>query len=59
MIFRIIDLRAYAKAKQIYDTTEMEKRPKGHLMDIVSEITMGLAKKRIEQAQKEENESND
>jgi hypothetical protein len=48
-----MDLRAYAKAKEIYDTTPMEKRPKSKMMNLVSEIEMGIAKERIKKAQEE------
>jgi hypothetical protein len=54
LIFKILDLRAYSKAKEIYDTTPMDKRPKSKLIDKVSEITMELAKERIAQAQAQE-----
>lgn len=61
MIFKIIELRAYAQAKDIYDSTEMTKRPKTKMMDKVSEITMSLAAERIrkanEEAMKEEDKS--
>lgn len=45
-----MDLRAYARAKETYDTTEMDKRPKNKMMDLVSEFVMGKAKKRIQEA---------
>jgi len=42
-----MDLRSYARAKETYDSTPLEKRPKNYMIDLVSEITMGLAKKEI------------
>ena len=48
LIFKILDIRSYLKAKQIYDSTSMNERPKTPAMDKVSEITMGLARERIE-----------
>jgi hypothetical protein len=48
LLFKILDFRAYSRAKEIYDSTPMDKRPKNSMMDKVSEITMGLAKERIE-----------
>jgi len=42
-----MDLRAYAKAKDIYDSTTLDKRPKNKVIDLVSEITVRLAKKEI------------
>lgn len=53
-IFKIMDFRAYAKAKEIYDSTPLENRPKTAMMERVSEITMGLAKKRIQAALEKE-----
>jgi hypothetical protein len=44
-------MRAYASAKEIYDTTPMDKRPKNKMMDLVSDITMEIAKERIRKAQ--------
>ena len=51
-VFKILELRDYAKAKHIYDTTPMDKRPKTVMMEKVSEITMGLAKRRIDEMKK-------
>mgnify|MGYP003396183637 CR=1 FL=1 len=52
MLFRIMDLRAYAKAKEVYDEgqkeTDVNKRPKGDLIDRVSSMTFELAKEEIE-----------
>jgi len=53
LLFKILDFRAYARAKEVYDSTSMDKRPKNPVMDKVSEITMGLAKERIERMTKE------
>jgi hypothetical protein len=56
LLFRIIQLRAYARAKENYDNTPMEKRssPKG-MMRLVSEITMDLAAVKIEAQLKKQN----
>jgi len=55
LIFKILDFRAYARAKEVYDSTPMDKRPKNLMMEKVSEITMGLAKERIERMTKDSN----
>lgn len=52
LLFKIMDLRAYARAKDVYDTTPMEKRPKNATIEKVSEITMEIAKERIAAYQK-------
>lgn len=54
LLFTIIELRNYAKAKEIYDTTPMEKRPKSATIDLVGEIKAGIAKERIQQFEKEQ-----
>lgn len=53
LIFKIIDLRAYAQAKDTYDSTPMDKRPRTLLMSLVSEITMSIAKEEIAKRQTE------
>jgi len=52
-LFKILDYRAYARAKEIYDRTPMEKRPKNALMSMVSDIEFGLAKEKIEKFKQE------
>lgn len=47
LIYKILDLRAYARAKETYDSSPPDKRPRTTAMDLVSEITMGIAKKEI------------
>ena len=53
LLFQIIDLRSYAKAKEVYDSTPMDKRPKSKAIDRVSEITMGIAREKIDAARKD------
>lgn len=48
LLFRIIDLRVYARAKEIFDTTPVEKRKNTPLMDMVGSVTVELAKERIQ-----------
>jgi len=55
MLFKILDVRIYSQAKHIYDTTPMDKRPKTTAINKVSEITMGLARERIEKFKKNNN----
>lgn len=54
LLFKIMDLRAYAKAKETYDSTPMEKRPRNPLMEKVSEITMLIARERIDRLTKKQ-----
>jgi hypothetical protein len=51
LISKILSFRSYANAKDIYDKTPMDKRPKTRSIELVSEITMGLAKRQIQEAQ--------
>ena len=53
LIFQIIDLRSYARAKEVYDTTDLNNRPKSKSIDRVSEITMGIAREKIDAAKKD------
>ena len=53
LLFKIMDFRAYARAKETYDSTPMDKRPKNSVIDKVSEITMGIARERIDRMTKE------
>lgn len=49
LIFTIIELRSYAKAKEEFDSTPMEKRRKSAMMDKVSEIRTEIAKAKIKE----------
>lgn len=49
-----MDFRIYARAKQEYDSTPMEKRPKNAIMDLVSEFVMGEKKQQILEATRRE-----
>jgi len=53
LLFRIMDLRTYARAKDVYDSTPMEKRPKSRLMDKVAEIKFGFARERMERLKRQ------
>lgn len=47
LLFKILEYRAYSRAKEVYDSTPMEKRPNNALIRKVSDVTMDLAKERI------------
>lgn len=48
LIFKIIELRAYASAKQQYDSApSADKRPTGGIYDRVSETVFALKRKEI------------
>jgi hypothetical protein len=54
LIFKIIDFRAYAKAKHAYEEgqkeTDLNRRPQGPLIDIVRDIDWELNKERLAKA---------
>lgn len=56
LLFKIMDLRAYAHAKEIYDTTPMDQRPKNSVMDVVGSIKIELVKERIAEHLRQEAE---
>jgi hypothetical protein len=56
LLFRIMDLRAYAEAKRIYDSTPMDKRPKTKILDMVSEIKASFVRERIAEHERQERE---
>lgn len=51
MLFKIMNLRAYAKAKAAYDEgqkeTDLDKRPKGPLIDLVRQTAWQINKARF------------
>jgi hypothetical protein len=53
LLFRIIGLRAYADAKEHYDSTPVEKRKQAPMVEMVSEFTIELVKERIARARAE------
>lgn len=53
LLFRIIDLRTYAKGKEYHDSTPADKRKNTPLLDRISSITVELAKERIAKKLKE------
>jgi hypothetical protein len=53
LLFTIIELRSYARAKEDYENTPMDKRKKSYMMDKVSEIKTAIAKEKIKQFEEE------
>jgi hypothetical protein len=47
LLFTIIELRAYARAKETYESTPMDKRPKNKMIDMVGSIKVAIQKKKI------------
>ncbi|MCG3776793.1 MAG: hypothetical protein JW395_3664 [Nitrospira sp.] len=51
LLFKIMNLRAYAKAKQAYDDgqkeQDLDKRPKGPLIDLVRSVAWQINKARF------------
>lgn len=60
MIFKIIQLRGYARAKEQYDQGQLEsdfsKRPRGQMIDVVRDITFEIAKEEIQRRKELEND---
>jgi len=58
LIFKIIQLRTYARAKEQYDQglqeQDLSKRPRGPMIDVVREITFEIAKEEIRRRRESE-----
>lgn len=52
LLFKIIDFRAYAEAKRLYEQgqkeTDLERRPSGPLIDRVRDIFWELSREKLE-----------
>ncbi len=48
MLFKIIEYRAYARAKETYESTPMEKRAQTPMMMKIHEMQMRIAKEKID-----------
>lgn len=61
LIFKILSLRSYAKAKQMFDEglkeTDVSKRPSGPQFDLVRDIYWDLQKARLAQVHEGEEDS--
>ena len=54
LLFKVMDLRIYANAKSVYDTSKPEDRPKGGVYELVSINTFKIAKERMKELEEKQ-----
>jgi hypothetical protein len=63
MLFKIMDLRAYARAKEVYDRSlkepDMNKRPTGPMIERVRSMEFELAREKINKYRQAEAQKHD
>jgi hypothetical protein len=47
-------MRSYVKAKEVFDTVPLDKRPKSRMLDLVASVKAAIAKEKIEAFRKKD-----